>query len=146
MMTLIRQRYPKVCLDLCLHVISPTYLDLNFYQWRMSIWLVASATGIMEMLPESVVLCCVCTDHLFVGYFNHVALEKAKIVCNFGLSECNRVKHCFVSVIMVWSRDVVFCLTVFRLRMSIIVYVHFRCQFPSGHAVLEWRRTDVGAM
>ena len=24
--------------------------------------------------------------------FNPVALRKAKIVCNFGLSECNRVK------------------------------------------------------
>ena len=26
--------------------------------------------------------------------FNPIALRKAKIVCNFGLSECNRVKHC----------------------------------------------------
>ena len=25
-------------------------------------------------------------------YFNPIALQKAKIVCNFGLSECNRVK------------------------------------------------------
>ena len=24
--------------------------------------------------------------------FNPIALRKAKIVCNFGLSECNRVK------------------------------------------------------
>ena len=29
--------------------------------------------------------------HKFV-LFNPVALRKAKIVCNFGLSECNRVK------------------------------------------------------
>ena len=26
--------------------------------------------------------------------FNPIALKKAKIVYNFGLSECNRVKHC----------------------------------------------------
>ena len=26
------------------------------------------------------------------AYLNPVALRKAKIVCNFGLSECNRVK------------------------------------------------------
>ena len=26
-----------------------------------------------------------------VNPFNHIALRKAKIVCNFGLSECNRV-------------------------------------------------------
>ena len=25
---------------------------------------------------------------------NPIALRKAKIVCNFGLSECNRVKGC----------------------------------------------------
>ena len=25
--------------------------------------------------------------------FNPIALRKAKIVCNFGLSECNRVKQ-----------------------------------------------------
>ena len=25
--------------------------------------------------------------------FNHIALRQAKIVCNFGLSECNRVKY-----------------------------------------------------
>ena len=29
----------------------------------------------------------------FNNAFNHIALRKAKIVCNFGLSECNRVKH-----------------------------------------------------
>ena len=26
------------------------------------------------------------------AYFRSIALRKAKIVCNFGLSECNRVK------------------------------------------------------
>ena len=26
------------------------------------------------------------------GLFSPIALRKAKIVCNFGLSECNRVK------------------------------------------------------
>ena len=26
------------------------------------------------------------------NHFNPIALRKAKIVCNFGLSECNRVK------------------------------------------------------
>ena len=28
-----------------------------------------------------------------VSEFNPIALRKAKIVCNFGLSECNRVNH-----------------------------------------------------
>ena len=26
------------------------------------------------------------------GHTNHIAIRKAKIVCNFGLSVCNRVK------------------------------------------------------
>ena len=30
-----------------------------------------------------------------LGYINPIALRKAKIVCNFGLSECNRVKLSF---------------------------------------------------
>ena len=29
-----------------------------------------------------------------VSAFNPIALRKAKIVCNFGLSECIRVKMC----------------------------------------------------
>ena len=29
---------------------------------------------------------------------NPIALRKAKIVCNFGLSECNRVKGCALLV------------------------------------------------
>ena len=29
---------------------------------------------------------------------NPIALRKAKIVCNFGLSECNRVKRCLTRV------------------------------------------------
>ena len=29
---------------------------------------------------------------LFAGLFNPIALRKAKIVHNFGLSECNRIK------------------------------------------------------
>ena len=35
-------------------------------------------------------LVCKCYS-IFVS-FNPIALRKAKIVCNFGLSECNRVK------------------------------------------------------
>ena len=45
----------------------------------------------------------VCSDHMtndllpyivYGKYFlNPIALRKAKIVCNFGLSECDRVKH-----------------------------------------------------
>ena len=31
---------------------------------------------------------------------DHIALRKAKIVCSFGLSECNRVKHIRVLKIM----------------------------------------------
>ena len=27
------------------------------------------------------------------SFLNPIAIEKAKIVCNFGLSECNRVKE-----------------------------------------------------
>ena len=29
----------------------------------------------------------------FCSSFNPIALRKAKIVCNFGLSECNRIKE-----------------------------------------------------
>ena len=29
--------------------------------------------------------------HIFTSSLNPVALRKAKIVCNFGLSECSRV-------------------------------------------------------
>ena len=29
-------------------------------------------------------------------YVNPIPLRKAKIVCNFGLSECNRVKDSYV--------------------------------------------------
>ena len=28
-----------------------------------------------------------------ISILNHIALRKAKIVCNFGLPECNRVRH-----------------------------------------------------
>ena len=34
---------------------------------------------------------------MFLSMFNPVALRKTKIVCNFGLSECNRVKFRMVS-------------------------------------------------
>ena len=37
----------------------------------------------------------ICMNHLFrwqADALNPIALRKAKIVCNFGLSECNRVK------------------------------------------------------
>ena len=30
---------------------------------------------------------------LVLEHFNPIALRKAKIVCNFGLSECNMVKN-----------------------------------------------------
>ena len=32
---------------------------------------------------------------LFILYFNPIALRKAKIPYNFGLSECNMVNHAF---------------------------------------------------
>ena len=94
MMTLIRQRYAKACPPLpsrnisyvprlkflpMVYVISPTFLELNFYPWCTSICLVASATGIMEMLAEYVVLCCVSTDHLFVGYSTLLHSERPKL-------------------------------------------------------------------
>ena len=35
-------------------------------------------------------------------YFNPIAFRKAKIVCNFGLSECNRVKK-----IMLYNNNII---------------------------------------
>ena len=35
--------------------------------------------------------------------FNHIALRKAKTVCSFGLSECNRVNQGFSFIQGVWS-------------------------------------------
>ena len=36
---------------------------------------------------------CDAVHHVFSLFFNLIALRKVKIVCNFGLSECNRVKE-----------------------------------------------------
>ena len=33
------------------------------------------------------------------NFFNHIALRKAKIVFNFGISECNRVKLVLSSIL-----------------------------------------------
>ena len=38
-------------------------------------------------------LCCDFIKTVLVGQFNPIALRKAKIMCNFGFSECNRVKN-----------------------------------------------------
>ena len=35
---------------------------------------------------------CLHIQEVFHMLFNPIALRKAKIVCNFGLSECNRIK------------------------------------------------------
>ena len=35
-------------------------------------------------------------NSIALSAFNPIALRKAKIVCNFGLSECNRVNVAFV--------------------------------------------------
>ena len=32
-------------------------------------------------------------------FFNPIVLRMAKIVCNFGLSECNRVKGCHIKFV-----------------------------------------------
>ena len=38
-----------------------------------------------------------------------MALRKAKIVCNFGLSECRRVKLCFVHfIVMLRAYDMIY--------------------------------------
>ena len=44
-----------------------------------------------------------CTmKNLVIGILNPIALRKAKIVCNFGLSECDRVK--IISIIVLkWT-------------------------------------------
>ena len=53
----------------------------------------------MKLTPETEYPCCdlniheMPNGHVAVKYtFNPIALRKANIVCNFGLSECNRVK------------------------------------------------------
>ena len=37
------------------------------------------------------------TYKMFIKLFNPIALRRAKIAYNFGLSECNRVKRAFSS-------------------------------------------------
>ena len=52
-------------------------------------------------LPNSSFFACTCI--LFVcgvTFLNPIALRKAKIVCSFGLSECNRGKHVFFFVFL----------------------------------------------
>ena len=44
----------------------------------------------LELMAETHV--CIPSD-LNQCYFNPIALRKAKIVCNFGLPECNRVNY-----------------------------------------------------
>ena len=39
-------------------------------------------------------------NHFLWSLINSIALRKAKIVYNFGLSECNRVKHLSKVVVM----------------------------------------------
>ena len=52
-------------------------------------------------------------------HFNPIALKKAKIVCNFGLSECNRLKlHCcvlryYLHLSIFSGRFFLFCIVVF---------------------------------
>ena len=43
-----------------------------------------------------------------VNSFNPIALRKAKIVYNFGLSECNRVKHQQPSIKIVMYQNMIF--------------------------------------
>ena len=49
----------------------------------------------------------VCAFYGFIpkecGLINPIALRKAKIVCNFGLSECNRVKHGWTMTVNILS-------------------------------------------
>ena len=43
-------------------------------------------------MSHLILICAVCKIMYFYWHSNPIALRKAKIVCNFGLSECNRVK------------------------------------------------------
>ena len=47
---------------------------------------------------------CISGEPLYYGQlFNPIALRKAKIVYNFGLSECNRVKEEFAFEEQMWT-------------------------------------------
>ena len=59
-----------------------------------------SILAFTKLYQESSRLACRLPDNLAIGQFfsllsdiNPIALRKAKIVYNFGLSECNRIKH-----------------------------------------------------
>ena len=46
-------------------------------------------------LSEGTYICKHQRDFIFCIYVSPIALRKAKIVCSFGLSECNRVQQYF---------------------------------------------------
>ena len=56
--------------------------------------------------------------------FNPIALRKAKIVCNFGLSECNRVKKDNIYWVLSASESET---AVLCLRDSAIPALHWIC-------------------
>ena len=62
--------------------------------------------GLVNFLKQTKITFYSCIQSLLKGkfrqVFNPIALRKAKIVCNFGLSECNRVKK-LTLLILSWS-------------------------------------------
>ena len=64
-----KQKFPIVLCFACLSIVTIRKLDQMF--------MLPMSTTMQENKPE---------------VFNPIALRKAKIIYNFGLSECNRVK------------------------------------------------------
>ena len=58
-------------------------------------WQIANCADLELTAPK---MHCFMTSNTKHAYVNHIALRKAKIVCSFGLSECNRVKQLLLCI------------------------------------------------
>ena len=71
------------------HLLSGSQTRFSQFHWHLSAVSDPACRCLENFLVEEKVNC-ICMDvHI---QHNPTALRKAKIVCNFGLSECNRVK------------------------------------------------------
>ena len=82
--------------------VCKTFADVNFYKYccRHGGFMALSAvqtvymnTSVKDHLSSSHCLC-----FHWMTLFNPIAVRKAKIVYNFGLSECNRVKRIYTTL------------------------------------------------
>ena len=63
---------------------------------------------------------CLLHNLICVVHFNSTALRKAKIVYNFGLSECNRVKDRILKKVRIWDSRNLLYLFSFKTRFPLL--------------------------